>query len=260
MTLKEQVVAIHQPNFLPWLGFFHKIYQSDIFILLDNVPFTKSGYQNRVKIKSAQGEQWLTVPVLTKGRFGQLTSQVPINANTHWGKAHTATLRTNYQRAPYYEEIYGWLEPLYRKAQPHLAAFNLSLIEAILRYLKLSANLIMASSLVFEGNGPELLLQLVQLADGQVYLSGPSGRDYLDTSIFELAGIKIEFQQFYHPIYPQLYGDFMPGLSILDALMNIGPVQTMHLLQRNVCPDQNAIMAPDPNLLCQTQSEPTVGV
>lgn len=233
---KTRVVAIHQPNFLPWLGFFHKMTLADVFILLDNVPFTKNGFQNRVKIKSAQGEQWLTVPVLTKGRFGQLTCEVLINNNVRWQKAHLGTLRANYRRAPYYEKVLAWLKPLYRETPTHLAAFNQSLIEAVLRQLSLPSELVVASSVALEGNGPELLLHLVQAVSGNVYLSGPSGRDYLDASIFQRAGIKVEFQRFQHPVYPQLYGDSIPGLSIIDLLMNVGPSKTVSYLQNDLVP------------------------
>lgn len=231
MMTEARVVAIHQPNFLPWLGFFHKMMVADIFILLDNVPFTKNGFQNRVKIKSAQGEQWLTVPVLTKGRFGQLTCEVPINNASRWRRVHLAALRTNYQRAPYYSDVLEWLRPLYTEKHECLVAFNLSLIKAVVRYLKLSTKLMVASSLEQNGSGPELLLQLVQVMDGNVYVSGPSGHDYLDIDIFNRAGIEVQFQEFQHPCYPQLYGDFTPGLSIVDLLMNVGASEAVGYLQ-----------------------------
>lgn len=251
---KTRVVAIHQPNFLPWLGFFHKMTLADLFILLDNVPFTKNSFQNRVKIKSAQGEQWLTVPVLTKGRFGQLTREVPINKTTRWQKAHLAALRTNYRRAPYYEEVLAWLEPLYRETPSHLAAFNQSLIEAMLHQLSLPSKLVVASSLALEGSGPELLLHLVQAVSGDVYLSGPSGRDYLDTSIFQRAGIKVQFQQFHHPVYPQLYGGFIPGLSVVDLLMNVGSSAAENYLSSRSASVQNAEERLDQDTLPQSKA------
>jgi hypothetical protein len=240
MIAKTRVVAIHQPNFLPWLGFFHKMTLADVFILLDNVPFSKNSFQNRIKIKSAQGEQWLTVPVLTKGRFGQLTREVPINNATRWQKAHLAALRTNYRRAPYYKKVLARLGPLYRKTPARLAAFNQYLIEAVREQLELSAELVLASSLGVEGNGSELLLQLVQAVDGGLYLSGSSGRDYLDISIFQKAEIKVQFQQFQHPVYPQLYGDFIPRLSVIDLLMNVGPSEAVSYLQNDSLPSQCA--------------------
>jgi hypothetical protein len=226
-----RVVAIHQPTFLPWLGFFHKMIMADVFILLDNVPFTKNGFQNRVKIKSAQGEQWLTVPVLTKGRFGQQIREVPINNATRWQRSHLAALSTNYGRAPNYEEVLAWLEPLYGKPYAQLATFNQLLIETAVNQLELPVRLVIASSLAAEGSRSELLLQLVQAVGGKVYLSGPSGRSYVDRSIFQKAGVEIQFQQFRHPVYPQLYGDFVARLSIVDLLMNVGSSKAVDYLQ-----------------------------
>ncbi len=216
------VVAIHQPNFLPWLGFFHKMSCADVFVLLDTVPFTKNSYQNRVRITTAQGAHRLTVPVLTKGRFGQLTNEVEINSVTSWQKTHLATLRTNYGRAPHLAEIMAWLEPLYEDTSPLLATFCRRIIEAIHQRLGLHAELVLASSLGCVGAGSELLLRLVQAVGGDLYLSGPSGRGYLDMALFAEAGIAVQFHEFHHPSYPQLFGDFVPGLSIIDLFMNVG--------------------------------------
>ncbi|RME45647.1 MAG: hypothetical protein D6791_10240 [Chloroflexi bacterium] len=231
---QTRVVTIHQPNFLPWMGFFHKMALADVFILLDNVPFTKNGFQNRVKIKSAQGEQWLTVPVLTKGRSGQLTCDVQINNKSRWQRVHLAALRTNYQRAPYYEAVLAWLQPWYEKSWTFLVDFNRPLIEEVMRQLRLQAELVNASSLSVEGSGSELLLRLVRQVGGNVYLSGSSGRSYLDIESFERAGITVRFQEFHHPVYPQLYGEFIPGLSVLDLLMNVGPLKAAEYLQCSV--------------------------
>lgn len=232
------IVAIHQPNFMPWLGYFDKLMQADVFVLLDNVPFSKNSYQNRVKIKSNQGEQWLTVPVLTKGRFGQLTCDVPINNTIRWQKSHLATLRTNYRRAPQYEHVMALLEPFYNKDATNLTDFNLVLLKAILHYLRLPTKLVLASSLAAEGNGSELLLKLVQAVGGDIYLSGPSGHDYLDISIFHQVGVRVQFQQFQHPVYPQLYGDFLPGLSTIDLMMNVVPTEVLNYMQHNPASNQ----------------------
>lgn len=227
---RDRLVAIHQPNFLAWLGFFHKMTQVDAFILLDTVPYSKNNYQNRVKIKSPTGEQWLTVPVRTKGRFGQLTCEALVDKSSRWPKAHLAALSTNYRRAPYYDEVWAWLEPLYQEIPDRLAAFNRALIEVVQRQLRLPARLVAASSLGVSGHGSELLLRLVQAVGGNVYLSGISGREYLDVSIFQEAGVEVRFQQFHHPVYPQLYGEFIPGLSIIDLLMNVGAIEAANTL------------------------------
>lgn len=260
MMSETRLVAIHQPNFLPWLGFFHKISLADVFILLDNVPYTKNGFQNRVKIKSAQGEQWLTVPVLTKGRFGQLTRDVPINNAVRWRRTHLSAWRTNYRRAPYYEDVLAWLGPFYAKPPGHLAAFNQLLIETVLRRLQLRTRLVVASSLEVEGSGSELLLRLVQAAGGQAYLSGPSGRDYLDVPLFQRAGIDVRFQDFRHPVYRQPYGDFIAGLSVIDFLMNVGPSGAVEFMQRSSASGPGTEEDLAPNMWLRSRDEATVGV
>ncbi len=238
MMSASRIVAIHQPNFIPWLGFFHKMSCADVFVLLDTVPFTKNSYQNRVRIKTAQGEQWLTVPVLTKGRFGQLTNEVEINSATAWQKTHLATLRTNYSRAPHMAEVMTWLEPLYNDTSSLLATFNRGIIEVIHQRLGFHADLVLASSLGCSGAGSELLLRLVQAVGGDLYLSGPSGRSYLDLGLFEAAGIAVQFHDFRHPLYPQLFGDFVPGLSIIDLFMNVGvAASARYLSQPAALPD-----------------------
>jgi hypothetical protein len=228
---RTTVVAIHQPNFLPWMGYFHKMMLSDVFILLDTVPYTKNGYQNRVKIKTAQGARWLTIPVLTKGRFGQLTSEVEIKDNIGWRKTHLLTLTTNYARAPYFADTMAWLRTAYDSTTTRLAQFNQTLIEIVRKELRIETPLVLASTLNAGGSSSQHLLELVQKVGGTTYLSGPSGRHYLDEAPFLEAGVKIQYQQFQHPVYPQLHGDFVRGLSIIDLLMNVGPIQARHVLE-----------------------------
>lgn len=232
------VVAIHQPNFLPWMGYFHKMMQSDVFILLDTVPYTKNGYQNRVKIKTAQGARWLTIPVLTKGRFGQLTSEVEIKDNIGWRKTHLLTLTTNYARAPYFSETTAWLTTAYDNKTNRLAQFNQMLIEIVRKELGIETPLVLASTLNAGGTSSRHLLELVQQVGGTTYLSGPSGRHYLDETPFLEAGVQVQYQQFQHPVYPQLHGEFIRGLSIIDLLMNVGPVQARRVLESATKTDQ----------------------
>lgn len=237
---ERRIVTIHQPNFLPWLGFFHKMLQADVFILLDNVPFSKNSYQNRVEIKSAHGPQWLTVPVLTKGRSGQLTCDVAVNPTERWRRTHLGALRSNYQPAPFYDDVMAWLRPLYKRKPTKLTPFNYALIEVVREQLGLSTELIPASSLDVDGSASELLLDLVLATGGDVYLSGPSGHDYLDTALFNDAGVDVHFQDFDHPTYPQLHGEFISELSILDLLMNVGPTEARRRLQNSTPTLENA--------------------
>lgn len=216
------IVAIHQPNFFPWLGYFDKMKQADLFILLDTVPFTKGGYQNRAQIKSSQGAQWLTLPVVTKGRLGQITLDVEIEPLSTWRKDHQKTIESLYRKSPHFEAVYSGLCSLYQSNCEKLVAFNAPSIEWIKRMLDIKTPLILASEMGVEGSGSELLLKLTQKAGGTAYLSGPSGRNYLDQSLFEKAGVELRFHSFKPFPYPQRYGDFIPGLSALDYLFNAG--------------------------------------
>lgn len=216
------IVAIHQPNFLPWLGYFLKMVHADAFIHLDNVPFTKHGYQNRVRIKGMEGERWLTVPVLSKGRFGQLTCDVEIDNSRPWRDQHLKGLRADYGAAPFFSPIFDSLQDVYQKGDSHLSRFNLRLVGQVANWLGLRRRFFLASELGIQATGSHLLLRLVQAVRGGVYLSGPSGKDYLDLDLFARAGIEVRFHSFQHPTYQQHNGPFIEGLSVIDLLMNVG--------------------------------------
>lgn len=217
------VVSIHQPNYLPWSGFFHKMSKSDTFVLLDNVSYTKNGFQNRTRIRTLQGASWLTVPVLSKGRFRQLTSEVEIDNRTDWRKKHWLSLQTHYGGAPYFHLYSGWLEGLYCKSWVRLVELNTALIQYLAEQLGIQAVLILASKLGCSGKGTQLLLNICQTMKGDVYLAGPSGRSYLEQEKFLEAGVSVRFHEFHHPTYQQRFGTFLPGMSVLDLLFNHGP-------------------------------------
>jgi len=215
------VVAIHQPNFLPWMGYFYKMAKCDVFIFLDNVQFSKNSFQNRVKIKTPQGAQWLTVPV--HFRFGQLTYEVQIDNQTNWREKHLKTFEMNYKRAPFFDEVYSLLKDIYLKAKwTSLVDFNIELIMKICGYLDIKPQTMKASSLDVEGKATELLIGLVKKVGGKIYLSGTGGMKYQDEERFKEEGIELVYSDFVHPIYPQLWSDFIEGLSIIDLLFNMG--------------------------------------
>lgn len=213
-------VAIHQPNLFPWLGFFDKMAQADLFIFLDTVPFTKGGYQNRVQIKGPQGAQWLTVPVHTKGRLGQLTCAVEIDNKLAWRSNHLKTFQMLYGRAPRFGQLYPRLEPIYQPFYERLVPFNLAGIDLARQELEIATPCLLASELGVSGSGSQLLCELVAHVGGTIYLSGPSGRNYLDEALFRQRGIQVEYHQFTPFEYPQRYGSFIGGLSVLDYLFN----------------------------------------
>lgn len=214
------IVSIHQPNLFPWLGFFDKMAQADVFVLLDNVPFTKGGYQNRVQIKTPAGPSWLTVPVLTKGRLGQSTLEVQINTTVAWQRIHLRSLTAAYGATPGFTKIMPRLRELYSRHFSKLVDFTIPGILLLKELLGIRTPIVRASDLGLEGSGSQLLCEIVKRLGGKIYLSGPTGRNYVDTSLFESYGIQVRYQEFQSFEYPQRFGAFIPGLSSLDYLAN----------------------------------------
>jgi len=218
------IVAIHQPNYIPWLGYFYKIYKSDIFVFLDNVQFTKNSFQNRNKIKTPQGPIWLTEPILMKGRFGQLTNEVEFNNRIPWREKHLKTLEMNYKKAKYFDKYFPKLQKVYfKKEWKKLVDFNIELIKFICNELGLNKRFEIASELEANGKATNLLVDICKRIGADVYLSGRGGQKYQREDIFNNAGINVVYSNFKHPTYPQLWGEFEPNLSVLDLLFNCGP-------------------------------------
>ncbi len=215
-------VAIHQPNYLPWFGFFKKIVACDAFVLLDSVPFSKNNIQNRTRIKTAGGEVWLTIPVLTKGRLGQPTNEVRINNQDRWRKRHLKTIAQNYGRSPFYRDFSDIIETTLDRDWPLLADLTISLIREICRRLEIERIFYRASELDVSGTRTDLLVSICSALGAGTYLSGKGGMKYQDEALFREAGIDISYPSFEHPVYDQLYGPFLPGLSIIDMLFNCG--------------------------------------
>lgn len=214
------IVTVHQPNLFPWLGYFDKMARADLFILLDNVQFTKRGFQNRVKVKGPRGEQWLTLPVRTKGRYFQQTKEVEIDKEQDWKKDHVHTLATLYGGSSGFADIMPLLEELYMRPHDKLIDLTIPGIALIKDLLGIDTPLVLASQLGAEGNNSAMICGLVKAAGGSTYLSGPSGRTYLDEAVFAEAGIQVEYHRFSPPVYPQRFGPFVEGLSSLDYLFN----------------------------------------
>lgn len=228
------IVAIHQPNFLPWLGYFYKIAQCDVFVLLDNVQYTKNSFINRNKIKTSQGVMWLTVPVKTKGLFGQLIKDVEINNMVDWRKKHLGTLEANYRKARFFEPIFQGLKTIYFTDDwSKLCELNIRLLEWVLSLLELEKKLVRASNLNVEGESTQLLINIVKKVGGNIYLSGFGGSKYQEEELFKREGIKLQYYEFSHPIYPQLWSDFVPNLSIIDLLFNCEP-ESLDIILRNM--------------------------
>ena len=216
--------AIHQPEAFPWLGFFDKWRQSGLFILLDHVPFEKNYFQNRNRIRTpgGRGWSWLTIPVRLKGRSGRPIREVEINPETDWRRKHLEALKTAYGRAPHFDAYWPFLRSHYGREWKLLADFNGAMIAWMGERLGLHNNVRRSSEMGVGGAKSELLLGLCRAAGAEEYLSGVSGKEYLDTGLFDRAGVRVKFQEFRHPVYRQRYEPFVPAMSGLDLLFNHG--------------------------------------
>jgi hypothetical protein len=177
---------------------------------------------NRNKVKTPQGALWLTVPVSFE--FGQLINEVKINNKTNWREKHLKTLEVNYKRANFFKNVFEIIKGIYYlKDWQNLSDFNISLIRAMLSYLGLNKPFVKSSTLDIQSKGTELLIQIVEKVGGDVYLSGFGGAKYQEEKLFKKEGIRLIYYDFTHPIYKQLWDDFIPNLSIIDLLFNMGP-------------------------------------
>jgi len=215
------IVAVHQPQYLPWIGYFHKIDQADIFVLLDTVQFKKNEWQNRNKIKTAQGWQWLTVPVLY--RYPQLIQEVPINNQVHWQRKHRQAILSNYKKAPHYDFLEPFLREMFSVSWKTISQLNIEVVRRIAGILGINTPLYVASELgVFPKDPDERLIGIAKHFGAETYLAGAGGKEYMDLNKYHAAGVQVLFQEFRHPVYDQLFGEFEPFMSVIDLIFNHG--------------------------------------
>ncbi|GGE41591.1 hypothetical protein GCM10011391_20440 [Pullulanibacillus camelliae] len=232
--MTEKTVGIHQPNFFPWLGYFHKMAASDTFILLDDVAIPKTGgsYVNRVKMLVQGSPQWMTCPVVreTKGRI----NAVKIDERKKWRQKLANTLTLNYKKTPFFEETMEWLEPLLFFPTEHLSELNSHAIQAIAELLEISCDIRFQSQIGSTKESTELLIDLVKKVGGHRYLSGMGGANYQNPERFTSSGLILAYQNFTSPAYPQYRNkQFVPGLSLLDSCFNIGLKATQQIVHSN---------------------------
>lgn len=227
------IVSINQPAYLPWLGYFERIARSDLHVVLDHVQFEKNSYTNRNKVRTREGTTWLTVPLATKGKFGDLAiNTLEFAASDPWARKHWATLRMNYARAPFFARYAPAYEAIYAQAWSGFMPLVRALLAQHLRDLAIETPLRFSSEMGTAGTKSELVLNLCRAAGATTYLSGKMGRDYLDEAAFAAAGIAVEYQDYEHPVYAQVPAGFEPAMGVLDLLFNHGPASRDILLNR----------------------------
>ncbi len=214
-------VAIMQPTFLPWVGYFALMDSVDRFIFLDDVQFDKRSWQQRNRIKTGNGPLWLSVPVLTKGRRDQTIADVQLHPDLKFSETALKTLEHSYAKAPYFEPVSAAVKPAFYQSESGLCALNIALIEAISGLIGLQVDCVLSSQTPVTSSKAQRLADLCQHYGATDYISPPGSRDYLegDTAL-ETAGISLSYFTYDHPIWPQLHGAFEPYMCTLDLLMN----------------------------------------
>ena len=227
------MVSINQPAYLPWLGYFDRIAKSDKHVVLDHVQFEKNSMVNRNKIKTANGWCWLTIPLKTAGQFGDLAiNKVQINNSQNWQKKHWNSIYFNYKKSPFFERYAEQFESFYQQKWDTLGAALKWQLSFFLEALGISTPVVYSSDADYQLTKSELVLEICQAHQASTYLSGPFGRDYLDHQAFVQQEIEVRFQDYNHPAYQQLHGDFISHLSVLDLLCNHG-VRSKEILISN---------------------------
>jgi hypothetical protein len=218
------IVSINQPAYLPWLGYFDRLAKSDVHVVLDTVQFEKNSMTNRNKIRTAAGWSWLTVPVSTSGKFGELPiAEIETDGKQSWARKHWLSLLSNYARAPHFAAHRGWFEALYQKEWPRLAPLLAETTQYLINAVNVRPKLVMASEMKPEGAKSDLVLNICRALGAATYISGPFGREYLELDRFRDCGIKVLFHDYKHPAYNQCFEGFEPFMSAADLLFNHGP-------------------------------------
>ena len=206
---------------MPWLGYFDKMDHADCFVLLDNVQFKKNEWQNRNKIKTFNGTQWLTVPV--NYRFPQKITEVHLHEAANWRRKQLQALRTNYSTAPFWKDAEEWLTTFYSQEWRELTAINRASIDWIREILGIGTPLRWASSMDLRTDPTDRLLDICEKVGADTYLSGAGGREYLQLECFAAVGVEVIFQEYEHPVYSQNSENFESHLSAIDLVLNCGP-------------------------------------
>jgi hypothetical protein len=218
-------VAILQPNYIPWKGVFDLISRVDCFVFYDDVQYTSKDWRNRNKIKTPNGEIWLSVPVQTKGKRGQLISEAQIETGTNWQEKHFRSIRNSYAKAPFFKQFEYLIEDLYL-GREWLSISDLSIHSTmwLAKALDIEVEWYKSSDLGQAGaKDGEKALKICKFLNGDYFINGPSSRDFMNESLFIERGVTLEYIDYDYPEYPQLHGPFVHQVSVLDLLFNCGP-------------------------------------
>ena len=228
------ILTAHQPVYLPWLGLFHKIALADLFCYFDIVQYQRKDYNNRNKVKTSNGELWLSVPVESKNHLSKNVSKILIVQDS-WVKKHLKSIELNYKKTPFFKDYFPELQSiLINDSKDSLGYLNLKLLEYFMECLKIDTPIVKASDYNFEGIGSDLVLDMCVKLGADNYIFGEQGKNYADVKAFKEAEIVVEFQNYIHPVYRQMGRDFLPYMSIIDLLFNEGDKSYEILMSNNI--------------------------
>ncbi|HDZ76992.1 MAG TPA: hypothetical protein ENH41_02785 [Candidatus Omnitrophica bacterium] len=220
------ILSIHQPQYIPWLGYFCKIDKSDCFVFLDEVQYKPREYQNRNRIRTNKGWMWLTVPVISKGKGRQKINDVIIDNDSNWQRQHVNSLKEWYSGAEFFKDHFPFFEKVYNKKWDKLRDLNIYIIDYMLKEFEINTPVFYESELGTTTQGTDRIIEICKKLKADVYLSGTGGKSYLEEEKFPQAGIKLEYHDFIHPTYQQQHmGEeniFLPYMSCIDLLFNEG--------------------------------------
>jgi hypothetical protein len=220
------IISVHQPQYIPWLGYFDKIAHSDAFVFLDNVQYKPREFQNRNKLRTKDDWIWLTVPVTTKGQGRQVLKDVRVDNGIDWPKDHLASIKAWYGRAPYYDRHFQFFADTYDKRWESLSGLSVSIVRYMMKELSISTPVYFESELGIASKKTDRIVEICGKLKADKYLSGIGGKEYLEEGKFASAGIGLLYQEYKHPIYRQQFmkddKDFLPYMSAVDLLLNEG--------------------------------------
>lgn len=215
-------IVVLQPGYLPWLGFFDQMRRADVFVFYDDVQYDKHGWRNRNRIKTHAGPLWLTVPIRHRGLGPQRILDVEIDRRTPWARKHVASIRQAYADAPFIGRYMPALEEVLQRKWERLVDLDIACVELMAGWMGLTRRVERSSMLGIGGTQSQRLINICRHFGASEYVSGDAASDYLDVPLFERQGLRVTWQHFVHPVYPQLHGDFAPYMSALDLILNCG--------------------------------------
>jgi hypothetical protein len=227
--------VIHQPDFLPYIGFFHRLLDADVWIALDHVQFTRGGsdcWIHRDKIKTPNGKKWVVLGI-KKCPLKTPINEVRLLETSDWKIRNLNQIKENYRKAPFFNEFYPYIKKIYDCSDEKMSNFNIRTIQILLELFEIDIEIVCSSKFNLQSKRNEMLVDILNKIGAKVYISGTGAKNYFKPTLFEEAGIEVIWHKFEHPVYPQMYGKFVNYLSSIDLLFNVGIEKSRQILKNS---------------------------